>query len=166
MAKVIMPLMSGQASGQFANTMVFQKNGVVREYVIPANPNSTDQQTYRGYFGDVQRELKDLGVVLRASLPSDLGSHWNSMIIGEITDNLAAFWLARVAEYNAFQAGEKTTWETADHALGLVNSEGLVLYIVAYAVHEITERVLGTASIALPEHDNGAAIGTAWRAAA
>jgi hypothetical protein len=162
MAKVVMPLMSGQASGQFAQTMVFQKNGVVREYKVPANPNTVAQQGYRNRLGDIQRELKTLGVVLRTSLPADLGSHWNSLIIKEICENEAAYWIAKKAVYDAFQAGEKTNWGTADTALGLVNEDGACLFIVSLALYDVTQRITGTASIPLPEHDSAAAVGAAW----
>jgi len=52
MAKVIGPLMSLSASGKFAKTMVFLAwKGIqnVRQYVIPANPQSAGQTTQRGY---------------------------------------------------------------------------------------------------------------------
>lgn len=52
MAKVKSPLMSFSASGQIAKSLVFATwKGIadVRQYVIPANPRSTDQVTQRGY---------------------------------------------------------------------------------------------------------------------
>ena len=53
MAKVKGPLFSLGASGQIAKTLVYMTwKGIddVREYVIPANPNTAGQQTQRGYF--------------------------------------------------------------------------------------------------------------------
>lgn len=50
MAKTVMPLMSAEASGQFAKTLVYMNwKGIqdVRKYVIPANPKTPDQQGQR-----------------------------------------------------------------------------------------------------------------------
>jgi len=55
MAKVQAPLMSMQASGALGKTLVFfpwKGLKVVRGYVVPANPNSSAQQTQRGFLGD------------------------------------------------------------------------------------------------------------------
>lgn len=55
MAKVKGPLFSLGASGQIAKTLVYMVwKGIddVREFVIPANPKTEDQQQQRGYFGD------------------------------------------------------------------------------------------------------------------
>lgn len=53
MAKVISPLFSMGASGKLGNSLVYMSwKGIddVRQYVIPANPRSTDQVAQRGYF--------------------------------------------------------------------------------------------------------------------
>jgi len=53
MAKVILPLGSFGARGQIGKAFVyFPWKGIncVREFVIPANPNTSGQQTQRGYF--------------------------------------------------------------------------------------------------------------------
>lgn len=55
MAKLKAPLMSLGASGKLGNALVFfgwKGLDVVREYVIPANPKTTAQNTQRGYFTD------------------------------------------------------------------------------------------------------------------
>jgi hypothetical protein len=53
MAKVKGPLFSLSASGQIAKTLVYWKGiDIVRKYVIPANPNTSGQQTQRGYFAN------------------------------------------------------------------------------------------------------------------
>jgi hypothetical protein len=52
MAKLRAPLFSFGASGKLAKSLVYfgwKGLNVVRSYVIPANPNSTAQQTQRGY---------------------------------------------------------------------------------------------------------------------
>ncbi len=55
MAKLKAPLLSLGATGQLAKTLVFfpwKGINAVREYVIPANPNTTLQQTQRSYVTD------------------------------------------------------------------------------------------------------------------
>ena len=55
MAKVKGPLFSLSASGQIAKTLVYgdwKGIDIVRKYVIPANPNTSGQQTQRGYFAN------------------------------------------------------------------------------------------------------------------
>lgn len=50
MSKVSAPLLSLNASGKFADTLVatrWKGQAVLRKYSIPANPNTTDQQTQR-----------------------------------------------------------------------------------------------------------------------
>lgn len=50
MAKVSGPLMSMDASGKFGGTIVFSKwkgRNVVRQLVVPANPNSAGQEAAR-----------------------------------------------------------------------------------------------------------------------
>jgi len=52
MAKVTAPLFGFSASGKLANSLVYMKwKGIndVRQYVIPANPKTEDQNTQRGY---------------------------------------------------------------------------------------------------------------------
>jgi len=53
MAKVRAPLMSFDARGQIAKSLVYlgwKGLKTVRQYVIPANPDTDDQQQQRGYF--------------------------------------------------------------------------------------------------------------------
>lgn len=52
MAKLKAPLMSLGASGQLGKALVFfpwKGLDVVREYIVPSNPNTTSQQTQRAY---------------------------------------------------------------------------------------------------------------------
>jgi hypothetical protein len=52
MAKVKSPLFGFGASGQLAKTLVYMSwKGIntIRQHVIPANPDTTDQKTQRGY---------------------------------------------------------------------------------------------------------------------
>jgi len=53
MAKVISPLFSIEARGQFGKALVFSKWKDIlycRKYVIPSNPNTTAQNQLRQYF--------------------------------------------------------------------------------------------------------------------
>lgn len=55
MAKLKAPLLSMGATGQLGKTMVFfpwKGLNVVREFVVPANPNTVPQQTQRGFVTD------------------------------------------------------------------------------------------------------------------
>lgn len=66
MAKLIAPLFSFSARGQLAKTLVYSGwKGIddVRSYVIPANPQSADQQTQRSYFTDGVDAWHDTGLV-------------------------------------------------------------------------------------------------------
>lgn len=74
MAKLTAPLFSLKASGKLANTLVYMSwKGIedVRQYVIPANPNTAKQQTQRGYFADAVDEWHTAGFT------SDDISAWN-----------------------------------------------------------------------------------------
>lgn len=64
MAKVRLPLGSFGARGQIGKAFVyFPWKGIacVREYVIPANPNTAGQQTQRGYFTTAVDEFHSAG---------------------------------------------------------------------------------------------------------
>lgn len=74
MAKVAAPLFSFGARGQLGGALVyFPWKGIdaVRQYVVPANPNSSGQQTQRGYFGEAVDLFHTLG------LTSDDRDAWN-----------------------------------------------------------------------------------------
>jgi hypothetical protein len=164
MAKVINPLLSGSASGQLGGMMTFDKRGFVRQYVIPANPQTTAQMTQRNTLGDLQRELKDLGVTLRAEFKSAFGYRWNSVIIGELLANGGAQLAAYVAEWTAFGSTDKTNWATADHAVPLELTDGAVLYACASAAYDIALRLGATVSLTLPAATTSSTTGTEWRA--
>lgn len=162
MAKVINPLMSMSASGQFAKSMVFQKNNTVREYVIPANPQSVAQMLVRHNLADIQATLKTLGAVLRGELKAGFGPRWNSMIIKEITNNAAAYLADVTVTYNAFQAGEKTAWDTANTAPVTTMAKGLAMYATAKAVSEIAARLGVSLDLTPPTNANAATVAAEW----
>jgi hypothetical protein len=165
MAKTTGPLMSLSASGKFADSIVFQKNGYARKWLVPANPQTTGQMAVRNRMADIQSELKDLGLVLRGELKSGLGARWNSVIIKELMDNDHAALDAYVAEWNAFVAGDKTAWATADEAAShIVIVDGALLYAVASAVYDVALRLGVVISLTLPVTGNSSTVGTEWRA--
>lgn len=74
MAKVKAPLLSFEARGKIADSVVyFPWKGVnaVRQYVIPANPRTEDQIAQRGYLGDAVDEWHD------AAYSADDVTAWN-----------------------------------------------------------------------------------------
>ena len=162
MAKVINPLLSGSASGQFAHAMTFDKRGYVRKYVKPANPQSTAQMTVRNTLGDIQRELKALGATLRPEVKSALGYRWNSLIINDLMANDHAKWTSLQAAWSAFGSPDKANWTAADPATGLVNPAGGCFYAVAKSFYDVCLRVSGSGKIAAPVSTNSAAEKTAW----
>jgi len=74
MAKVKAPLFSFGARGQLGKALVFfpwKGLDCVREYVQPANPNTADQQTQRGYLGNAVDDWHGIG------LDADDVTAWN-----------------------------------------------------------------------------------------
>lgn len=132
MAKVSGPLMSMEASGGFAGTLVFGKwkgRPTVRQLVTPANPMSENQQSARNIVrvaGAAQRfanltTTKGAGRLItdKASLiavsPADQA--WNGYLVKSMTGIGAANYLAATAAYNALTAPQKTAWDDAAAAL-------------------------------------------------
>jgi hypothetical protein len=162
MAKVTAPLLSMTASGQLGRAIVFDKRGHVRNYVVPTNPKTVAQMALRNRLGDTQRELKELGLVLQPQLKAALGYRWNALIVGEVMRDDQAKWTAYLAEWTAFQAGEKTAWEGADPGVGLVNAVGSTFYIVAKCLYDVALRVGGDGLITEPAAANAATVGAEW----
>lgn len=162
MAKVINPLLSGSASGQLGKMMTFDRRGYVRQYVVPANPQTNDQMAVRNALKDIQAELKLLGVVLRTQLKSQFGYRWNSLIIGELMGNNQAAYSMYAAEWAAFDAGQKTAWANADAVVPVVKTDGQLLYCVASAIYDIGLRLGATLSLTEPAAANAATVGAEW----
>lgn len=91
MAKVIGPLFSASASGKIMNSLVyFTWKGlrVVRQYVVPSNPNTSGQQSQRSKLSDAVDEwhgatYNDLDLTawnFRASRASKPMSGFNAMV--------------------------------------------------------------------------------------
>lgn len=74
MAKVRTPLLSFGASGKIGNTVVFfpwKGIDVAREFVVPSNPNTADQQTQRTLFTDAVAAYRNY------LTDSELRAAWN-----------------------------------------------------------------------------------------
>lgn len=120
--------MSMQASGKFANALVFANRigtNVVRSLVKPANPMSAAQMTARNIIrvaGAGQHWAK-ISVLkgesriitdkagLRAQTPA--GQTWNSYLVKLITGTGGVNFTAATAAYAALSGGNRTSWDTA-----------------------------------------------------
>jgi len=82
MSKVILAGILSDASGKFGSA-VFTRglNGMnMREYVIPANPNSTNQQTVRGNLATINNEWQ-------TALTEAQREAWNSLAAASVDSN-------------------------------------------------------------------------------
>jgi hypothetical protein len=161
MAKVLMPLMSGSASGRFG-AIVFDKRSIVRVFVQPANPKTVAQMAVRNTMGDLQRSLKPLGVVLRGQLKTGFGARWNTAIIGELMANDNAALTAYTAEFTAFTAPQKAEWAAVDVVGPLKLTAGAALYAAASAAYDIAIRLGAVITLTLPAAANAATVGAEW----
>jgi hypothetical protein len=115
MAKTTGALMSMVASGKFASSIVFDKRGRARAYVIPANPQSTGQ-------GDVRQKLAACQAVLKVAKSTavtaikavaPVPSQWNSYAVQQCIGTGGAYWTAAAAIWTGLDAGQKTSWNSA-----------------------------------------------------
>ena len=128
MARVIGPLFSQEARGQFGKSLVFTRRrgqNIVRGYVIPANPQSPDQIS-------VRVSLAVTGIITRRVRATDwtyagetdtwiqfwtgrvtTGEVWNSALVSEMIGPGRATYEAAVTQYAALSAGVVTLWENA-----------------------------------------------------
>ena len=132
MAKVTGPLMSMQASGAFAGTLVFANRigkNVVRQLVTPSNPRAAGQTTARNAqrvaaaCQSLMNRLTTHGggrsvtdkAAMAAICPS--GQRWNSFFVKNIIGAGALNYAEAQAAYAATSSGNKTTWDAAAAAL-------------------------------------------------
>jgi hypothetical protein len=165
MAKTKGPLMSLEASGKFAGTIVFDKRGYARILKVPANPQTVGQMATRNMLADIQAELKALGAVARAAVKTDLGYHWNALIIGELMKNDNAVYDAYAAEFAGFIEGDQGDWESADPAVSLNGTAGEVFYAVASALYDLSIRADGDGIVTQPATANSSTVAGEWVAA-
>lgn len=147
MAKVTGPLQSFSASGKIANSIVFAAwKGVnyVRQYVVPANPQSSDQGDQRIIVGGVGRAVGKVSVdstidtklAALGVIPS--GQSKQSYLVKYILDH----YLDSVTNYEAQLAlltghTAYTAFQTGATALGITDFD------LAYASTDPFDRGLG-----------------------
>jgi hypothetical protein len=105
MAKVSAPLFSIDASGQFAKAIVFAAwKGIkyARHYVIPSNPNTTEQQVTRGYFSSAIAAWKQETTTVKTAW----NTYANSYCSGKTGANIY------VSAYTTFLRGHNGTAPT------------------------------------------------------
>ncbi len=132
MAKVSGPLFSMEASGTYGGAVTFGKwkgRQYARQTVIPANPNSADQETVRNRLrvtGALQKwvnatSLKESGQTetdkarLIAATPG--GYAWNGWLVDNCVGKGGLTYDAARTAYAALTAPQKTAWQDAAIAL-------------------------------------------------
>lgn len=176
MAKVTGPLMSISASGKIADTLVFgswKGRNVVRQYIVPANPQSDAQGHVRAAMLAISKGLKavensssggagDSQLFLLFLNKAPAGLNWNafiSQLVMAACSDAGAFssdlFQGLVTEYGAVTAAAKTILDNGATALGLTAhtfgygytttmAAGFQLYLIAKAAY------LGAVSSAAP----------------
>ena len=159
MAKVVMPLLSAEASGKIADTMVYfywKGRNVVRRWVVPTNPRSSEQKRIRTNMASMGKNLKaivttgaDPAIVtlVRAVTPSN--QIWNAYFVKQTIDyiktaanytTLLDAFTAAVIPFTEFGLGAGTlgmeailTGENYDKEV----SAGFQLFLGAYAAYKL-----------------------------
>jgi len=152
MAKVTGPIHSDSASGKLADAMVFATwKGVkyVRQYVIPANPQSSDQGDQRIIMGGTGRSVGKVSVLgtintkLAALDVIPSGQSKQSYLVQYILDH----YLDSVTNYVAQLA--LCTGHTAYTAFeGAADTLGITAFDLAYAATSPYDKALGIFLIA------------------
>lgn len=147
MCKVTGPMHSDGASGQFAKTMVFAGwKGVnyVRKYVVPANPQSSDQGDNRILLGGVGRAVGKVSVAgsfntkLSALGVVPAGQSKQSYLVKYILDHYLSSITAYETELAELTgATAYTAWQTGATALGIADFD------LSYATIDAFDRGLG-----------------------
>lgn len=166
MAKATAPLFSLEASGAFAKTLVFDRRGYVRQYVIPTNPKTANQADIRTPFAGVAAVIKNISDTAKADFKAKLEEQgrptyrWNAELIGMVLENDG--WSQREAAFNTYENTQKASWNSTAQAHGVnpqpveygtppENFAGLSVFVVARVFHELG---LGTGE--LPAGENAA----------
>ena len=132
MAKVTGPLMSMDASGKFGGTLVFSKwkgRNVVRQLVIPANPNSQGQEDARNrtrVTGALQAWVNATGMKAPLATETDKvrikavtpgGYAWNGFLTQTVIGQGGLTYNAAQAAYTLLTAPQKAAWFEATNAV-------------------------------------------------
>lgn len=132
MAKVSGPLFSMDASGAYGGSLVFAKwkgRSYVRQLVIPANPNSADQEEVRNRLrvtGALQKWVNTTSLVESGETLTDKariiaatpgGYAWNGYLVDNCVGSGGLTYDAARAAYAALTAPQKAAWVSAAEAL-------------------------------------------------
>ena len=167
MAKATAPLFSLGATGAFAKTMVFDRRGYVRKYVIPTNPKTSAQADIRIPFAGVAAVIKAMSDTAKADFKAYLESQgkqtyrWNAELISAVLANDG--WNRHTAAFGSYTNDQQAAWDTNAHDRGVQPRQldygttpdhyaGVSLFAVARTFHELG---LGTGQ--LPAADNALA---------
>lgn len=121
MAKVISPLMSMEASGKLGNALVYLRIGgdnIVRQYTIPANPQTTQQMLHRSVFGAAAKGAKaivDPATIAIVQAVANEPFRWRQAVIKYTVGS----WDDALSEYNQFDPGDQDDWNNAAIGLGI-----------------------------------------------
>ena len=151
MAKATAPLFSLGATGAFAKTLVFDRRGYVRKYVVPTNPKTSAQADIRIPFAGVAAVIKATGNTAKSDIKGKLEDQgktayrWNAEIIKLALEN--DYWEQKAATFNGLDSSAKSAWSPSAQSHG-INPQaveygtapdfypGLALFVVASALHE------------------------------
>ena len=135
MAKTKGAMFSLEASGAFAQTIVYDKRGHARLYKIPHNPKTEAQGNQRQRMINAQRAIARIGsagpenaelaflTAYRQSTPDTY--RWRAYLMGEMTKE--DIWTASATAWGALDSTAKTAWNT--HATGM----GIIPRSISYA---------------------------------
>lgn len=95
--------------------MTFDKRGYARAYVIPANPQTTQQGNVRQKLAAVQAVLKLLiaGAITAIKAAAPTSYRWNSYAVQLAIGTGGAAFDAYLTVFNALTEGQKTSWNGA-----------------------------------------------------
>lgn len=121
MAKVTGPLMSIEASGQFAKSITFDKRGFARGYTTPSNPRTVSQQATRLAMKAAQTIAKHLGSAAREKLRQTYGYRWNAQLLGAALGTNLENYNAAMAEYALITEDTLAVLSDAADAISVTN---------------------------------------------
>src|ERR1044072_2369623 len=150
MAKVNGPLFSMSASGTVGDNITFDKRGFVRQRVIPANPQTSEQGNVRIILLAIQKALKVIGSGPKEAVKalSPTSYRWNSFLLAAVIgNNHNAFDFSREA-FNLLTAPQRAEWQSAAESNGIFDQSlsyasnspvtaGLALFAVARALFSL-----------------------------
>jgi len=149
MAKVTGPLMSIEASGQFAESIVFDKRGFARGYTIPSNPRTNLQQKTRLAMKAAQAAAKHLNATARATLQGISGYRWNASLLSEALGTNLANWDMALSQYETMGESDQEILDGLVITLNLTKTievpqyastidSAMALYAVLLAYNRVT----------------------------